>query len=184
MKPCEENADWGDEQLGRLTKPRLAGVVARNVKSISRHRERTEFARTREQRFADLVTRAAGNMTFVYLHIAWFVAWIAANLLTGFDAGFADLTMILSMEAIFLTVFVLISQNRQGEIADRRAELDLQINLLAEHETTRILTLVLAIAQKAGVDGCSDPELDELRTDVAPEEVLDQIEKSNGKGPQ
>ena len=120
-------------------------------------------------------------MTFVYLHVAWFGIWIAVNVgMMRFDPSFADLTMIVSLEAIFLSVFVLVSQNRQGELADRRAELDLQINLLDERETTRILALVSALAQKAGID-CDDPELDELTNDVEPEQVLNHIEKSQRK---
>ena len=177
---CGEKSDWGQAQLDRLSEPRLASIIERNVEAISKHRRQGEASRTRQQRFADAVTRFAGSMAFVYIHVAWFGIWILFN--TGiipFDPGFADLTMIVSLEAIFLTVFVLVSQNRQGELADRRAELDLQITLLDEYETTRLLHLVTALAKKAGIADCADPEIEELKADVEPEQVMEKIEASN-----
>lgn len=180
MADCKDNSDWGQAQLDRLNQPQVASIIERNVEAISKDRHKAELARTRQQRFADWVTRFAGSMAFVYLHVLWFGVWVFVNAaVVAFDPGFADLTMAVSLEAIFLTVFVLVSQNRQGEMADRRAELDLQINLLDEYETTRILTLVTALAEKAGIEGCSDPELEELKSDVEPERVLEKIEKSN-----
>jgi uncharacterized membrane protein len=84
--------------------------------------------------------------------------------------------MIASVEAIFLSTFVLISQNRMAAAARRRNDLDLQINLLAEHEVTRLITLASAIAEKLGVRTEADAEMDRLKQDVAPEAVLDHIE--------
>jgi uncharacterized membrane protein len=81
-----------------------------------------------------------------------------------------------SVEAIFLSTFVLISQNRMAALADKRADLDLQVSLLAEHEVTKLVTLVSAIADHIGVRTSIDRELDEIRQDVAPEAVLDEIE--------
>ena len=82
------------------------------------------------------------------------------------------------MEAIFLSTFVLITQNRMAALADKRADLDLQIGLLAEHEITRLISLVTAIAEKVGVDTSDDAEIHELAKDVYPEKVLDTIEKT------
>ena len=84
--------------------------------------------------------------------------------------------MMASVEAIFLSTFVLISQNRMSAAADKRADLDLQISLLAEHEITRLVTLVSGIADRMGVNTEADAELDEIKQDVAPEAVLDEIE--------
>lgn len=81
-----------------------------------------------------------------------------------------------SVEAIFLSTFVLISQNRMAARAEQRADLDLQVSLLAEHEVTRLIALVTAMARKMGIDEAADPELAELAQDVAPERVLDQME--------
>ncbi len=84
--------------------------------------------------------------------------------------------MFASVEAIFLSTFVLISQNRMSQQADKRADLDLQISLLSEHEVTRLITLVKAIAEKLEIEASRDPELPELQKDVEPEKVLDVME--------
>ena len=84
--------------------------------------------------------------------------------------------MAASVEAIFLSTFILITQNRMAAQAEKRAELDLQISLLAEHEITRVVTLVAAIAERLGIEASHDPELAELKQNVAPEQVLDKME--------
>ena len=120
-------------------------------------------------------------MRFVYLHLALFGLWITANLgwLPGvprWDPSLVVLATAASVEAIFLSTFVLISQNRMAAAADKRADLDLQVSLLAEHEVTRLVTLVAAIAGRMGVSTEADAELGEITRDVAPEAVLDEIE--------
>jgi len=85
--------------------------------------------------------------------------------------------MAASVEAIFLSTFVLITQNRMAGLANRQADLDLQVSLLAEHEVTRLITLVRAIAGRMGIQEAQDPELNELAEDVHPENVLDRIEE-------
>jgi uncharacterized membrane protein len=120
-------------------------------------------------------------MRFVYLHLAFFGLWIVANLgwlpgVPSWDPSFVVLAMIASVEAIFLSTFVLISQNRMAAAADKRADLDLQVSLLAEHEITKLATLVSGIADRLGVRTAADVELDEITQDVAPEAVLDEIE--------
>jgi uncharacterized membrane protein len=87
----------------------------------------------------------------------------------------------LSREAIFLSTFVLVSQNRQAALADRRSELDLQINLLAEYEMTRVLTLVDRLAKKFEIDDCDDEELAELERDVKPDQLLQELENHDRK---
>jgi uncharacterized membrane protein len=121
-------------------------------------------------------------MRFVYLHLAMFGAWIVANLgiipgIPQFDPSFVVLAMVASVEAIFLSTFVLISQNRMAALADKRAELDLQISLLAEHEVTKLVAMVSAIADRLDLETEVDQELPELKQDVAPEVVLDEIEE-------
>ncbi|MFL6596080.1 MAG: DUF1003 domain-containing protein, partial [Chthoniobacterales bacterium] len=133
-------------------------------------------------RIADAVTRFTGSMRFVYIHLVLFAVWIVANLpgvpLPKFDPTFVVLAMFASVEAIFLSTFVLISQNRMAEQADKRANLDLQVSLLAEHEVTRLITLVKAIAEKLDIEESRNPELPELQQDVAPERVLDALEEN------
>jgi uncharacterized membrane protein len=118
-------------------------------------------------------------MRFVYLHLAIYGFWIVANLgwvpfVEPWDPTFVVLAMVASVEAIFLSTFVLISQNRMAAAADKRADLDLQVDLLAEHELTRLIDLVSKIADRLGVQ--ADRELEELKRDIAPEAVLDHIE--------
>ena len=123
---------------------------------ILHHRARHETVvfgrlRTDQDRVADTITRFAGSMSFVYLHVGWFAVWIVLNAgLVGSAVVFDDfpfglLTMIVSLEAIFLSTFVMISQNREATRAEVRANLDFETNLTAE-------VLVRAIAKHTGVD--------------------------------
>ncbi|HEX4652970.1 MAG TPA: DUF1003 domain-containing protein [Candidatus Udaeobacter sp.] len=133
-----------------------------------------------DQRVADTITRFTGSMRFIYIHAAIYGAWIVSNLpgvpLPKFDPSFVTLAMVASVEAIFLTTFVLMTQNRMSAEAQSRAELDLQVSLLAEHEVTRLITLVKAIGEKLDIQATKDPELPELQQDVAPEKVLEVME--------
>jgi uncharacterized membrane protein len=117
----------------------------------------------------------------VYLHLAIFGIWIIWNLgllgLEPFDPSFVTLAMFASVEAIFLSTFVLISQNRMNLQADKRADLDLQVSLLTEHEVTRLITLVTQIAKKMDIEDANDPEIDELAQDVRPENVMDTMDR-------
>jgi uncharacterized membrane protein len=168
-------------RLGRTTSPDLANVVDRNIEALLRHRQKEEVNRRAQERLADAITRFTGSMRFVYIHLLLFGAWILINsgIVAGiprFDPSFVILAMVASVEAIFLSTFVLISQNRMAALADKRAELDLQVSLLAEHEITRVITLVAAMAEQMGIDAARDPELEELAQDVAPEKVMDRME--------
>lgn len=165
----------------RRDSPRLAGVVERNIRAILARRQMEDRDKSRDERFADIITRFTGSMAFVYIHMVLFGSWIVVNLgwtpLPRFDRSFVVLAMAASVEAIFLSTFVLISQNRMQQLADQRADLDLQVSLLAEHEITQLVSLVTEMARKMGIEGALDPELDELAQDVAPEKVLDEMEK-------
>jgi uncharacterized membrane protein len=159
----------------------LAHVVERNIQALLLHRREEEGSRRRQDRVADAITRFAGSMYFAYLHLIIFGAWIAINLgwvqgVPRFDETFVILAMAASVEAIFLSTFVLITQNRMAALADKRADLELQISLLAEHEVTRLITLVALIAERMGIDAAKDPELAELSQDVAPEKVMEKME--------
>src|SRR5687768_6572009 len=160
---------------------RMAAIVERNIAALLQRQKREEASKTVEERIADSVTRFTGSMFFVYLHLLLFGTWIVWNLgwlgLKPFDESFVVLAMFASVEAIFLSTFVLISQNRMAEAAEKRANLDLQISLLAEHEVTRLITLVGEIADRMGIDQARNPELSELKRDVAPEKVLDTMEQ-------
>ena len=161
--------------------PELAGVVERNIRALLARQQLEDRRKTVSERVTDAVTGFTGSMTFVYIHLALFGAWIVVNLgatpLPRFDPSFVILAMAASVEAIFLSTFVLISQNRMQALADKRADLDLQVSLLAEHEVTRLVQLVTQMAEKMGIEDSQDPELEELAQDVAPEKVLDEMEQ-------
>ncbi|HEY7382931.1 MAG TPA: DUF1003 domain-containing protein [Beijerinckiaceae bacterium] len=163
--------------------PGLSTVLERNIQSLKERREREEAGASLQERLADAITRFTGSMTFVYLHLVGFGFWVVANLgwfpgIPEWDESFVVLAMLASVEAIFLSTFVLISQNRMAALADKRADLDLQISLLAEHEVTKLAALIGAIAERVGVKIELDSDLEEIKQDVAPEAVLDEIEAS------
>jgi uncharacterized membrane protein len=144
-------------------------------------RRAEEQKKSLQEKTADLLTRFSGSMLFVYVHTIWFGLWIALN--TGLLGGrpfdpfpFSLLTLVVSLEAIFLSTFVLISQNHAGRVADKRAELDLQINLLSEHEITRLLKLMDAVADHLDIHVADKHEVEELKKDVGADAVLGEIE--------
>ncbi|HEY0445766.1 MAG TPA: DUF1003 domain-containing protein [Allosphingosinicella sp.] len=173
-------------KLGPTVPPPQPGslnrALARNIEALQRRRQEEERSARLQERLAEAITRFTGSMRFVSLHVAIYGFWIIANLgwvpgLPAWDPTFVVLAMIASVEAIFLSTFVLISQNRMAAAADKRADLDLQINLLAEHEVTKLVHMVSEIGKHLGLDIASD-EVEELKRDVAPEAVLDAIEQS------
>jgi uncharacterized membrane protein len=165
--------------------PAMARVMERNIEALLARRRQEESAKGLQERIADRITRFTGSLVFVYLHLVGFGLWILVNLgwtpLPRFDPTFVVLAMFASVEAIFLSTFVLITQNRMQAQADRRADLNLQISLLAEHEVTQLVKLVHAMAHRMGVDESRDPGLSELKQDVLPEQVLDKLEETRGQ---
>jgi uncharacterized membrane protein len=160
--------------------PGFTSVLERNIGALRRKRQEEERKASLQDRIAEVITRFSGSMAFVYVHLSLVAGWVAANVglipgVPAFDPTFVILATFASVEAIFLSTFVLISQNRAAAEADRRSELDLQTNLLSEHEITRLLTLTRAIAEHLGVREANDPALDELERHVAPEKVLDRL---------
>ena len=161
-------------------KPEMLGVIGRNIITMVEVRREAEQSKSVQDKAADALTLFSGSMIFVYIHLVWFGLWVAINLgwsgIKPFDPfPFGLLTLIVSLEAIFLSTFVLISQNRTGEAADKRADLDLQIDLLAEHKITHLITIVAAIADHLGVESGKISELAQLESDVGPRQVLDEI---------
>jgi uncharacterized membrane protein len=164
----------------------LASALTRNIAALA-ERRRTEEARAgADQKIAGAITRFAGSMAFVGLHAALVIGWVAINLggtpLPPFDPTFVILATVASVEAIFISTFILIAQNRAAETADRRADLDLQISLLAEHEVTQLIRLTSRIAAHLGIAEADNPELAELQRTVAPEAVLERIEEAEVEG--
>lgn len=163
----------------------LASALTRNIAALAHRRREEEVKAGAGERIAGAVTRFAGSMAFVGLHAALVVGWIAVNIgwtpLPRFDPTFVILATVASVEAIFISTFILIAQNRAAEAADRRADLDLQISLLAEHEVTLLIRLTTRIAAHLGIDEADNPELTELQRTVAPEVVLERIEEAEAE---
>jgi uncharacterized membrane protein len=161
----------------------MAAVLEQNIGKMAELRRVAEARRDRKTRIADAITRFAGSMTSVSVHAALFGGWILLNsgLVPGvrpFDPfPFVMLAMFASVEAIFLSTFVLISQNRMTALANRRDELDVQISLLSEHEITRIIEMLDALLKHHGIAAARPDEIEVLKQDVAPDEVVSEIEK-------
>jgi len=166
--------------------PHLANIIEQNIRTIIALRQTTATKRSFQERMADLVTDFSGRVSFVFFHVIWFGIWIALNLgifnIKPFDPyPFGLLTMVVSLEAIFLSTFVLISQNRLSAEADRRADLALQMGILTEYELTRTLNMLDEIQDKLGIENDSDQELRDLEKNVRPEDVLAEIERVQHK---
>ena len=140
MAPCHHIGipDWSDCQASPTFPPPqptgLSPVLERNIRSLQERRQREESEATMQEKIAEAITRFTGSMLFVYIHLALFGFWIIANLgwvpgVPKWDESFVVLAMWASVEAIFLSTFVLISQNRMQAASDKRADLDLQISL-------------------------------------------------------
>ena len=159
----------------------LSRSLRRNIDALQQRRRQEARSATPQERLAEAITRFTGSMLFVYLHLGAYAAWVVANLgllpyVPAFDPSFVILATEASVEAIFLSTFVLISQNRTAAAADKRADLDLHINLLAEHELTKLAVVVTAIAARLDVPVQDDDEIEEVKKDVAPEAVLDELD--------
>ena len=166
-----------------MTDDSLNSSLKRNIAALRRRRDEEEARASADERIARAITRFSGSMRFVYVHAALYGAWIIANLgwiagITPWDPTFVVLAMIASVEAIFLSTFVLISQNRMTADADKRADLDLQISLLSEHELTKVARLLTQIAARLEVRPEDESELKEAARDIAPERVLDRLDET------
>src|SRR3569623_2616020 len=148
--PDEKPTDRGTSRSS------MASIVERNIAALITRRQQEEKARRSQDKIADSVTRFTGSMTFVLIHVVGFGLWIVINLgwtpFPRFDPTFVVLAMFASAEASFLSTFVLITQYRMQALAARRADLDLQISLLAEHEITHLLHIPLALAAHLGLE--------------------------------
>lgn len=159
----------------------MSTALRENIETLSAREREAQANAPLSHRIADRITRFTGSMTFVFIHLGVFGFWILANTvgLPGvpmFDESLVILAMEASVEAIFLSTFVLISQNRMAERQNRSADLDLHISLLTEHELTRVAMLLERMAHKMGVS-VDDLELAEIEADVEPEDVLDALEE-------
>ena len=174
LKAGEEKLTLPERRLRRSHIGTMRAVKAAHAK------DRTPF-----ERFGDWISRKAGSAGSILFHLLWFGIWIVVN--TGltpiepFDPfPFGLLTMVVSLEAIFLSIFVLMTQNRESHIAELREELTLQVILRMEAEVTKTLQLVAGLFSRLGHTLGEDPELRDMLQPLQPEEmereILKQIE--------
>jgi uncharacterized membrane protein len=155
----------------------LEKELKNNVEKIVAIEREHKEAQTRGEKLSELIAAFCGSTIFVYINAVWFGGWIIANSIMSepFDPfPFTFLTLVVSLEAIFLSIFILISQNNQTRLTERRNHLDLQINILSEQENTKMLELLQLIADKVGVDS-DDSSTAALLTPVEPVKVVEHI---------
>src|SRR5688572_29417165 len=153
-----------------MTRPRTEDPASRNVAAVVQLERSERHRRSALERAIDRLAIWAGRPSFPLVHVLWFAAWITFNAWSArpFDPyPFTFLTLVVSLEAILLGSFVLAAQDRMTREADRRAKLDLQIDMLAEQELTAILRSVVALAEHSGVDVTGVvPQFRELTSDT------------------
>jgi uncharacterized membrane protein len=152
--------------------PVHSSALEENVQAIKRWESTILLARSKAEQVSDWIACTAGSGPVLVLHVVWFGAWVTVNAgavrgIRPFDP-FPFLTMTVSLEAIFLALFVLASQNRLTRQADKRSHLDLQIDLLAEREMTAVLQLLQDIAHHL-----------EVQTSVTSEQLRDLMKKTD-----
>lgn len=178
--PKTQPAGRGAPEEGSLDQ-----LTRRNVEAVRNLEEAAKEERTRSDLVAEAIANFCGSMTFVWVHVVWFGGWIVVNLMPGIKHidpfPFTFLTLVVSLEAIFLSTFILISQNHDSRISERRNHLDLQINILSEQENTRMLAMLQAIADKVGADLSDKPDLEELCEETQPENLVQQIKEHEEK---
>ena len=168
----------------KAPKSKSAPTAQSNVLKIVEIEKAQKNERTFGEKISELIAEFCGSMLFVYVHIVAFVVWIILNTVVPrfqFDPyPFTFLTLVVSLEAIFLSTFILISQNQETRQTERRNNLDLQINMFTEQKDTKILELVRAIAIKVGVD-CADDDLASLLEPLDHEKLVKDIFEATAK---
>jgi len=155
-----------------------AAPAAKTIQEVVALEQREKVKMTFSDRIADKISSFAGSMLFLWLHVLWFAIWIFVNGSgVGFDPfPFNFLTMTVSLEAIFLSTFVLISENRQALLSDKRAKLDLQVNMLSEQEVTKLISMVAEISERLGIS-VDDPEVERMQEPTHVRNLADHMEK-------
>lgn len=169
----------------RRNGPSVDELTEQNVETVKRLEEGAKEQRSTADRIAEAIATFCGSMTFVWVNLAWFGSWILLNSIPGIPHidpfPFTLLTLMVSLEAIFLSTFILISQNQETRITERRSHLDLQLNLLSEQENTKMIAILQAIAAKVGADLSQDPHVQALSEETLPERLLEQIQAREDK---
>jgi uncharacterized membrane protein len=168
--------------------PQLPASTRRSIESVAEIEKGILNQRSIIDRISDRITAFVGSFTFVTLHVLWFIFWVALNYAVeasgraAFDPyPYIFLNLALSIEAVLLSTFILITQNRQSRQADQWTHLDLQVNLLAEREATKMLRMLNSICAHLGLEKPEDAkELKELTERTHVEKLADQVGKARG----
>ena len=160
-----------------------ADLTQRNIDRVMALEASEHQKATTADRIADAITAFSGSIRFVWITTVLVGGWIAANfLLPGQDRldpfPFPLLTLVLSVEAIFLSIFILMSQNRAAKVSDKRSHLDLQLNMLTEQENTKMLRMLEDIGRVVGAEFCSGTEVEILAAATQPESLSRQIDQA------
>ncbi len=173
--------------MTRKPTAKLAQAAAERRNTIRSFKAKANDKRSLSDKVADLLTASFGTVFFLILNMVFFVAWITWN--TGYIPGmtpidpfpFGLLTMVVSLEAIFLAIVVLISQNREARIAELREEVELYINTYAEDEITKVMYLLTLLLERNGIDVSKDEDLKDMLTDIDSEVIEQELEKQLAK---
>jgi uncharacterized membrane protein len=162
-------------------------LTRRNVERIQALEREEHGKATIADRVADAIANFVGSIAFVWVTVLLIGGWVVGNLLVAPDHRidsfpFPLLTLVLSIEAIFLSIFILMSQNRASRVSEKRSHLDLQLNLLSEQENTKMLLMLEDIAQAVGHRTPSDPEVRVLKQATEPESLSRQIDQATDAG--
>jgi uncharacterized membrane protein len=166
-------------------------IIRKNIAAIAEMQRREDATLPAQDKIAGWITAFSGSMAFVYIHTFWFGLWILLNVgiihiphISQFDPyPFGLLTLVVSLEAIFLSTFVLIAQNRLARQSERRSELDLHINLLAEQKAAKVLEMldqIIGQLDQANSKFTLKPDIEvaALQVSPQPDEVLEIIQEA------
>ena len=161
-------------------------LTRRNIDTIAQIEKAFKTERTLGDAVADAVVTGMGSWTFIILQSALLVCWMAVNVAAWFyqwdPYPFILLNLILSCQAAYASPLILMSQNREAELHERRNRLDLQINLLAEQENTETLRLLRLLCEKSGIELNSDESLSALEQSTSPEELIRELDGAEPGG--
>jgi uncharacterized membrane protein len=167
-----------------MRKKRPNTITEQNVQTIAEMERALDLHRTFGERVADGFAAVVGSWTFIIVQSVLLAAWVIVNLIAWQNRWdpypFILLNLVLSFQAAYASPIIMMSQNRQSRIADRRNQLDLQINLLAEQESTETLRLLRKLCEHAGIDPGADPHFDALLRATRPDELARQIDRTMG----
>jgi uncharacterized membrane protein len=182
MDPQHNNKQTGGKTPARHGGAEQASnVVLKNIRTVSELEQSALDQRSLGERIGDGVSRHAGRVWFIVFHFIWFATWTILNSgllpeMPRFDPyPYPFLTFAVSLEAIFLSLFILMSQNRAARQADQRAHLDLQINLLSELESTRILEMLKALCQHHGLEAGLSDDIEQLAQPTEPKALVSEL---------